>query len=173
MDDRLTTAERDARDRQRQRTRFALRHPSPLIVDWRLARDRAYLDAHDVHIIDWTSIAHASEHDVRWDEPPPRTVRTFSAQRSWRTGGRVSRYVIALVEGEFNAVAGAAPGDRNRLLNTASFRVGQCVGASLVDESRAQAVLELAAQQCGLGHLETQSTIRSGLRAGARHPLEI
>jgi hypothetical protein len=176
--DRLTDDERAARDRQRRRVRYSLDHPAELIVDRRLARDRAYLDAHDVTIIDWNTIQHARAGDPRWDEPTRTPVPVMSSIRRTRqysgpTNRTIGvRYLARLVEGEYDAVANANTGERNNVLARAAFRYGQCLGAGLIDEPRATAALEEAAARCGLPHREAVTTIRVGIRAGARHPLE-
>jgi hypothetical protein len=158
----------------RARTRYALEHQAPLVVDWRLARDRAYLDAHDVHIIDWTAIPHASADDARWDEPHrARRRRGRRPPRGSSSGTKGARYVAALVAGEYDAVARAEVGTRNNVLARAAFRYGQAAATGLLDEADAVALLEQGARASGLPDRETRSTIRSGIRAGRARPLEV
>jgi hypothetical protein len=82
-------------------------------------------------------------------------------------------YVRALIKGAYHDVAFAEIGNRNNTLARSAFRYGQVVGAGLLGEATAIAALEEAATQCGLPYREAQSAIRSGLRAGARHPLAV
>ncbi|MEV6526748.1 bifunctional DNA primase/polymerase [Longispora sp. NPDC051575] len=123
--------------------------------------------------------------DPRGDPPrsadtAPGTSRTPQAPGVWRTGGtrRVPRprdpeataWVRAAVEGEASRVAAAQPGERNDTLNVAAFRLGQLVGADLLDAHTVRTALTTAARQCGLGSHETARTIHSGLTAGQLHP---
>jgi hypothetical protein len=167
-DHRLTPEEQVARARQAARAAYALRHPRPIVVDSDLAVALARFDAdaRAMPIIDWSTIPHAREDDPREDEPartpvPPRPVQTLRRP-----------YVAALIEGAYDDVVHAEIGNRNNELARASFRYGQVVGADLLTEEHALAALEEAAARCGLQHREALSTIRSGLRAGAQHPLE-
>ncbi|WP_456244005.1 bifunctional DNA primase/polymerase [Longispora urticae] len=79
-------------------------------------------------------------------------------------------WVRAAVEGEASRVAAARPGERNDTLNVAAFRLGQLVGADLLDARTVRTALTTAARQCGLGSHETARTIHSGLTAGQLHP---
>ncbi|WP_412540372.1 bifunctional DNA primase/polymerase [Longispora sp. K20-0274] len=79
-------------------------------------------------------------------------------------------WVRAAVEGEANRVAAAQPGERNDTLNVAAFRLGQLVGADLLDAGTARSALTTAAHHCGLPAHETARTIHSGLTAGRQHP---
>jgi hypothetical protein len=82
----------------------------------------------------------------------------------------VKPYVKAAVDAECDAVANATEGNRNARLNEAAFAIGRYVGGGEIQEDDAQAVLEQAAAACGLGEIEAEKTIRSGLEAGMAEP---
>jgi hypothetical protein len=131
---------------------------------------------------------HASMQPYRWlrheaEVPPmpgwlleaarPPAVPAAPAQPIRLRQERVSAYVAAAVEGEAEEVARTPAGQRNDRLNLAAFRVGRMVGADLVTEGTATAILEAAAEAAGLTRREAQLTIRSGLSAGRRHPRQV
>jgi hypothetical protein len=76
----------------------------------------------------------------------------------------------AALDGELEALLGAAEGARNHTLNRAAFRLGQLVEAGHLDELAVTDRLVAAALALGLGEREAQATARSGLRAGRQHP---
>jgi putative DNA primase/helicase len=88
-----------------------------------------------------------------------------------------SRYAAAAVRGEIERVSNALPGQRNHTLNSAAFSLYQLVGAGLLSDGDAEARLLSAAQACGLvqddGLRQVTATIRSGAKAGLRHPRKI
>lgn len=98
--------------------------------------------------------------------PPPAAPapeRSFAptGDRALRHLDRVSRTVVC-----------AAPGGRNAALNRAAFSAGRWVGAGLLHERDAAAALYDAARAAGLDDAEIRGTLRSGLLAGARRPVE-
>ncbi len=82
------------------------------------------------------------------------------------------RYAVVALEAETDRVARAAVGTRNDTLNRAAFSLGRLVGAGLLDARETAAELESAARFAGLGRVETRRTIRSGMTAGRRQPVE-
>ncbi len=94
---------------------------------------------------------------------PPAPERPFAP-----SGDRALRHL----DRACRAVVGAAPGGRNAALNRAAFSVGRWVGAGLLHERDAAAALYDAARSAGLGDPEIRGTLRSGLLAGARRPVE-
>jgi hypothetical protein len=64
-------------------------------------------------------------------------------------------------------------GSRNDTLNRAAFALGRLVGAGLLDPALVTNELAAAARWAGLGRAETSRTIRSGLTAGRRSPVDI
>lgn len=81
-----------------------------------------------------------------------------------------SRYVLAALHREYDAVSRAAEGNRNHQLNRSAFSIGTLVGAGVLQEKDAIAHLTEAALVCGLDRYEIRLTIRSGLRAGMAKP---
>ena len=105
--------------------------------------------------------------------PPPLTRRTSVR---WATAPRViahpDRYGQAALTAESERVASAPAGTRNDTLNRAAFALGRLVGAGLLDQGDVVRELDVAARRCGLGRAETRRTIRSGLTAGRRSPID-
>lgn len=98
--------------------------------------------------------------------PPPAPV----AAPLVLPAGQGTRYAEAALEAEAERVRSAGEGVRNHTLNAAAYSLGQLVGAGLLEDWRAAQVLLDAALRCGLGTVEAQQTILSGLNAGARQP---
>jgi hypothetical protein len=86
-------------------------------------------------------------------------------------------YARAVIAGAYADVVDARHGERNNRLNASAFAYGRLVAAGLLEETRAVAALLEAADLCGVrqddGDRQTLATIRSGLRAGAEHPMEL
>ncbi|GIG58233.1 hypothetical protein Lfu02_26050 [Longispora fulva] len=150
--------------------------------------------------VDWRGVGgyvvappsrHASGHRYEWLRPaefplppcPPRLLRLTSTPRRSPAPDRpgpprvprprraeATAWVRAAVEGEAHRVAAAQPGERNDTLNAAAFRLGQLVGADLLDAHTVRSALTTAARHCGLDAHETARTIHSGLTAGRLHP---
>jgi hypothetical protein len=93
-----------------------------------------------------------------------------SAPRPAVQRGPRPRYVEAALAGETEAVRTAVKGERNGQLNTSSLKLGRLVGAGLLEEQVAVDALREAALAAGLTPLETDRTIRSGMRAGIADP---
>ena len=72
------------------------------------------------------------------------------------------------LRGLVQAVIGAPPGNRNRMLFWAACRVGGFVSQGIVGGDAAFALLLEAGQQAGLGQHEAHATAMSGLRQGQR-----
>ncbi|MGC1864482.1 MAG: phage/plasmid primase, P4 family [Methylocystis sp.] len=81
-----------------------------------------------------------------------------------------ANYGTAALRAESNKMRALGEGQRNDGLNKASFRMGQLVAASSLDESAAQTELLSAALSSGLSEAESTATIDSGLSAGKRIP---
>ena len=71
---------------------------------------------------------------------------------------------------EIEAVRRAANGERNNTLNTAAFSLGQLVGSGALSQSQVECELFAAAQEVGLGDIESRATIHSGMTSGMKHP---
>ena len=110
--------------------------------------------------------------------PPPPVQRSAArwAPGEWATGGRViahpDRYAQAALTAESERVASAPVGTRNDTLNRAAFALGRLVGAGLLDPGDVVRELDAAARRAGLGRAEVRRTIRSGLTAGRRSPID-
>lgn len=90
-----------------------------------------------------------------------------------RTEPISDRYVSSAVDGETRAVAEAAEGGRNHQLNISAMKLGQLVGAGLLDRGTAEAELTRAAQAAGLDPTETRKTIASGMTFGMANPRKV
>ena len=69
------------------------------------------------------------------------------------------------------AVQDAQRGQRNATLNQNAFTIGGLIGAGMIDELLAVIELYSAGRFAGLDDAETKATIRSGVEAGMRRPL--
>jgi Bifunctional DNA primase/polymerase, N-terminal len=85
----------------------------------------------------------------------------------------VPAYAAAAVEREAIEVALAPAGQRNHRLNRAAFKLGQLVGAGLLDLAAATDTLVAAGLAAGPGERKIRSTVRRGLRAGMHHPRRV
>lgn len=95
--------------------------------------------------------------------------RSPSSQVQLRSGDG-SAYAAAAVEREAHEVAQAPAGQRNHRLNRAAFRLGQLIGAGLLDEETTAAALIDAGLMAGPGEHKIRSTVQRGISAGKRHP---
>jgi len=98
--------------------------------------------------------------------PPPDPERVAPAVPAGRPAG----YGAAALAGEMTRVAAAQPGTRNQTLNQAAFALGTLVASNMLSDVAVVDGLLSAAVAAGLSPREARATIRSGLRAGARHP---
>jgi hypothetical protein len=97
-----------------------------------------------------------------------------------RTRGDVSvehgdAWARAAMHGELQRLHDATPGIRNSTLNRVSFRLGQIIGAGLLDHGEIEQSLFHAGVSVGLGEGEVARTVQSGLTAGMdvpRGPME-
>jgi hypothetical protein len=96
---------------------------------------------------------------------PPRKPRPAPSMRPTGSG-----YAEAALNAELDRVREAQAGTRNDTLNTAAFNLGQLVGGGQLDHNDVRAELLKAAEYTGLGNLEAENTVLSGLRAGEARP---
>ncbi|GIE95764.1 bifunctional DNA primase/polymerase [Paractinoplanes rishiriensis] len=127
---------------------------------------------------------HVSGAGYRWVRPPdddlppgPAALRALiegpaPAPSAHRRIAHPQQYGRAALAAEADRVATAVPGTRNDTLNRAAFALGRLVGAGLLDTSDVTRELDAAARRSGLGRAETRRTIRSGLTAGRRAPID-
>lgn len=97
--------------------------------------------------------------------PEPAVGPAVAVRTDW-----LPAYLRAALAGELAHVAAAVKGHRNHTLFAAAAVLGQLVAGGALPADLVTAELEQAAAPIGLGHAEAASTIRSGLRAGARRP---
>ncbi|WP_433725399.1 bifunctional DNA primase/polymerase [Actinoplanes sp. CA-051413] len=100
-------------------------------------------------------------------EPPSRRSGTGPERIA-----HPDRYASVALAAEADRVARAPVGTRNDTLNRAAFALGRLVGAGLLEPALVTEELSAAARWAGLGRTETIRTIRSGLTAGRRQPLD-
>jgi len=74
------------------------------------------------------------------------------------------------MHGELQRLHEATPGIRNSTLNRVSFRLGQIIGAGLLDQREIEQSLLQAGMNVGLGEGEVTKTVESGLTAGMTAP---
>jgi hypothetical protein len=148
-----------------------------------------------VHLLpglDWRGIggyvvAPPSRHprgDYRWVRGPVEPLPTGSSTlRALIEGPTIppvahrpithpDRYAAAALAAEADRVARAPVGSRNDTLNRAAFALGRLVGGGLLDPAEVARELDTAARFAGLSRAEIRRTIRSGLTAGRRAPID-
>lgn len=123
---------------------------------------------------------HRSGHHYRWSAPaaelaplPLWLLRQRPIAAAASTVDRVraaTPYGAAALAEEVFAVRRLVAGVRNDGLNRAAFCLGQLVGGGELPEDAVHAVLLTAALSIGLGEVEANRTIRSGLSAGEQVP---
>jgi putative DNA primase/helicase len=104
----------------------------------------------------------------RIDAPHTRVARPTPTRR--RDRDTLARYGLAALGRELALVRSAGPGTRNEALIRSAFRLGQLVGAGLIERGVVEAELAGAASDAGLGAREAAATIRRGIDAGSQHP---
>lgn len=104
------------------------------------------------------------------DKIRPPTRPPFPEQAAAVSASVGDRYGRAALAGELSDLARAPEGTRNHTLNRAAFRLGQLVGAGLLDDDLVRRRLTTVAQQIGLGAREATRTISSGMTAGMKQP---
>ena len=142
--------------------------------------------------LDWRGtggyvVAPPSRHvhgDYRWMRGPGTELPSASpalraliegptvAPAARRSIAHPDRYAQAALTAEADRVARAPVGSRNDTLNRAAFALGRLVGGGLLDAGQVVHELETASRFAGLGRAETRQTIRSGLTAGRRAPID-
>lgn len=105
-----------------------------------------------------------------WAGPAPPAPRPPAPPIPAVGERRIARYAEAALRNETVAVANAAEGQRNHVLNRAAYKLGTLVGAGVLDPGQVEATLTEAATGAGLGPRETVATIRSGLHEGMANP---
>jgi hypothetical protein len=99
--------------------------------------------------------------------PPPQPATRPPATLP---AGRGGAWAAGALRAECATVARAARGTGNQTLNRAAFRLGQLVGAGLLDPEQVRARLLAAATGRGTPAREAHATIASGLAGAAARP---
>ena len=86
------------------------------------------------------------------------------------TSDNAKRYAQKVLENEYNLVTSAPKGNRNNTLVKAAYSLGQLIGSDLLDVLEVKNSLLNAGLICGLSQSEIQTTLNSGLKAGALNP---
>lgn len=116
-----------------------------------------------------------------WDAPPPEAPAWLLAavappppkplpKRPRVPTTDVARRSLARA---LDAIASAASGTRNATLNRQAFVAARWIASGLLDETEAVAALYAAGRAVGLPDPEVRTTIKSGVLAGLRHPIEV
>lgn len=110
-------------------------------------------------------------------ERPAHTSPATSSASSGRAR-HPGAYGTTALAGECDRIRHAAPGTHNQVLSTAAYRIGQLIGARVLDHTTAQADLHAAGQTlitgtCGCTPDEVERVITAGLDAGERNPRRI
>ena len=131
----------------------------------------------------WIGLPDAAPHSTDGDIPPlpewllelavSGTSRGSQASQVRLRTGDKHAYAATVVEHEAHEVAKAPAGQRNHQLNRAAFRLGQLIGAELLDEETAAAALIAAGLAAGPGEHKIRSTVQRGIAAGKRHPRRV
>jgi hypothetical protein len=98
-------------------------------------------------------------------QEPPRMTQSSRRTRS-------SAYAQAVLHSELARLAVAPMGQRNTILNWVAFRCGQFVGAGHLDHAGVIERITATARATGLDIREVTATLRSGLHAGIRSPVQ-
>ncbi|TLQ39254.1 bifunctional DNA primase/polymerase [Streptomyces marianii] len=110
---------------------------------------------------------------ARGSDPPPARIRLPRPAGRHRPHDEAA-YAAAALRREAATVAGARVG-RNDAINRAGFRLGQLVGAGLLEFDEVHQALTEAAALAGVdpGEAKAQSTLHRALKAGMRSPRTI
>lgn len=91
--------------------------------------------------------------------------------------GANAKYLNAVLDGEYDRVASAPKGTRNKSLNDAAFKLGQYVASGALQESTVRHTLTAAAEKNGYaqeeGPAHVEEVIASGMSAGMKAPREV
>jgi hypothetical protein len=87
--------------------------------------------------------------------PEPLIISTAAS-------GAVTVYALRALAGEAERISETGEGSRNDQLNTSAFRMGQLIGAGLIDANTVRDRLADAARICGLPEAEIATVLRGG-----------
>ncbi len=136
-------------------------------IDGTLRRYRVLRDVDPIDLPPWllTSLT-----------PPPAPPRAPTPLPA--PGPRLDAYIRAVLDSETAAVARAAPGTRAHTLFCAAARLGELVGAGVLDQTAATEALLAAATatdtpEAPFTHREAASHINNGITRGRRNPRQL
>jgi hypothetical protein len=130
-------------------------HPAGVTYAWEIRVPLALMPAWLVELARKPDLAHTN---------PTETIRLLEL------GQDGSRYGLAALNGEAETVRQAPEGTRNHRLNVAAFQLGQLIGGGELTRAVVEEELLAAALAAGLGRIEAERTIASGLNAGTAYP---
>jgi hypothetical protein len=85
-------------------------------------------------------------------------------------GSEYAAYGQKALDDELATLAKTPEGERNTRLNQSAFVLGQLVEAGALERGTVEVALSNVATSIGLGEVEAQATIKSGLEAGIKEP---
>ncbi len=103
---------------------------------------------------------------VKEVKPQKPNLITFESDPS----DNARKYAQKALESEYDLVVSACEGSRNHTLNKAAYSLGQLVASGLLELMEVENALLNAGLTCGLPQGEIQTTLNSGLKAGALNP---
>lgn len=87
------------------------------------------------------------------------------------TSRRYFEAALARITNEFREAA--VQGNRNNALNKAAYAIGRFVGSGVITEEEAREITIGLGLGVGLPQHEVEATVKSGLEAGQKNPVEI
>ena len=119
-------------------------------------------------------------HFAPWDHNPPPIPAWLAAalkpkplperaRQPWIPTDAHARNAIMKA---YHAVQSASSGDANNTLNKQAFRLGTWCGAGFISQDEVEDTLAAAAQVRNIPPREARDTIRSGIRAGLKRPIQ-
>lgn len=127
----------------------------------------AWADGHAPGQIEMAALP-ANIVEVLRKRDPPISPGRAPMVRPGKTGEE--RYAAQALRGELNNIHSSAEGNRNDTLNKAAFSLGTLVGGGCLDRTEVEDALRQAAISVGLSETEANTTIRSGIESGLKHP---
>lgn len=126
-------------------------------------------DPRDVVLLSAAALARLRE-IVRGTEAPAVAVPASSPASGDRTA---SRYCLTALDAAASGLQGMSEGGRNKRLNAEAYALAGLIHTGAISETMIRAVLGDAARRAGLGKLEIQRTLDSGIAAGIARPRDI
>lgn len=132
-------------------------HPNGKRYLWRSFGELAYAPAGAVELATRRAAKAATA---------PRADIYYVAPR----GASTHPYGLKALENEIVRLRAQTEGGRNNALNVCAMSLGSLIGGNVLDRAHVELELTRAAHAIGLGEIETQKTIASGINAGMRQP---